>query len=77
MKGLLVDGVDRHLRRPENTWIIERADLQDHSRQTRPTGQDMRASFGTELPRHGAIEIAARKLFRRPFGVTEAFGRHQ
>jgi hypothetical protein len=38
---------------------------------TRPTGQDMRAAFGTELPRHGAIEIAARKLFRRPFGVTE------
>ena len=29
------------------------------------------------MPRHGAIEIAARKLFRCPFGVTEAFGRHQ
>ena len=77
VKGLLVEGVDRHLRRPENTRMIERADLQDHSRQTRPAGQDMRAAFGTELPRHGAIEIAACKLFRCPLGVTEAIGRHQ
>src|SRR5437588_12130944 len=53
VKGLLVDGVDRHLRRPENTLIIERADLQDHSLQTKPTGQDRPGSFAAGVTAEG------------------------
>jgi len=30
MKGLLVDGIGRHLRRAKQTRIIKRADLQDN-----------------------------------------------
>jgi hypothetical protein len=30
MEGLFVDGIDRHLRRAEQTWIVKRADLQDN-----------------------------------------------
>ena len=77
MKGLLVDDVDRHLRRSKDARIMSVPTFADHGRQARPAGQDMRAALGTKLPSHGAIEIGARKLLWRPFGVTEAFGRHQ
>ena len=30
MEGLLVDGIDRHLRRAKQARIIERADFQNH-----------------------------------------------
>jgi hypothetical protein len=65
VKGLLVDGVDRHLRRPKNTRIIERADLQDHGRQARPTGQDMRAAIGTKF----RVTARSRSLRVNCFGV--------
>src|SRR5580692_4305672 len=77
MESLLVDGVDRHLRPAKKAWIVERADFQDHGVETRAAREQMRAAFGAKFPRHGAFEIAARKLPGRPRGVTEAIGRHE
>src|SRR5438132_5073039 len=66
VKVLLVDGVDRHLWAAKKSRVVECADFQDHGRQAGPPGQDMRAAFGAEFPRHGALKIAACKLFGRP-----------
>src|ERR1700688_833160 len=62
MERLLVDGVDRHLRAAKKARIVERADFQDHRRQTRPARDQMRAAFAAKFPRHGAFKVAAREL---------------
>ena len=77
MESLLVDGVDRHLRLAEKSWIVERADFQDHGRQSRPPRDEVRAAFAAEFPRHGAFKIAAGKLPGRSLGVAKAAGRHE
>src|SRR3984893_15500209 len=77
MKGLLVDGVDRHLRAAKHSGIVERADFQNHRGQTRPPRGEMRAALGAEFPRYRAFKIAARELPGRRLGVTEAADRHQ
>ena len=66
MKGLPVDGVDRHLRAAKETWIVERAGLQNYGGKTRSPSGQMRAAIGAEFPRHGAFKIAARELLWRP-----------
>src|SRR5258707_14803353 len=75
MESLLVDGEDRHLRAAIQAGVVERADFQDHRGQPRPARKHMRAAFGAKFPRHGALEIAARKLPRRSLGIAEAAGR--
>src|SRR5208282_394148 len=77
MESLLVDGVNRHLRVAKKTWIVERADFQNHGAQARPPRRQVRAAFGAEFPRDGAFKIAACKLPWRPLGVMEAVGRHE
>src|SRR5258706_6315693 len=75
MESLLVDGEDRHLRAAIEAGIVERADLQNHRGQTRPARKHMGAAFSAKFPRHGALEIAARKLPGRSLGLAEAAGR--
>ena len=56
MESLLVDGVDRHLRLAEKIRIVERAHFsksRPHSPGRRVT--EVRAAFGAEFPRHGAL----------------------
>src|SRR6202142_4509523 len=77
VKGLLVDGVDRHLRAAEKGGIVERADFQDQSRQALRARDEMGAAFGAEFPRHGAFKVAALELLRHSLGVAEAGERHQ
>src|SRR5215813_7252545 len=77
MEGLLVDGVDRNLRRAKEARIIERPHLQDHGRQTRPPCGEMRAAFGAKLPRHRFLKIAPRELLGRALRVAKAFWRHE
>jgi hypothetical protein len=59
MERLLVDRVDRHLRRAEQGGIIERPDLQDHGGQARTPRREVRATIGAELDIQAA---ALRKL---------------
>src|SRR6266702_8841319 len=77
MEGLLVDGVDRHLRRAEQARVVERSDFQDHVGQAWPARGQVRAAFGTKLPRDRVLKIAAGKLLWRTLGVAKAIGRHQ
>src|SRR5262249_47842364 len=43
----------------------------------RPPRRQMRTAFGAELPRHGALEVAAGELLGRPLAVAETVSRHQ
>src|SRR5262245_1785559 len=77
MERLLVDRVDRHLRRAEHARIIERPDFQDHGRQSWPPRNEMRAAFGAEFARDRLVEVAALELLRRALGVAKAIARHE
>jgi hypothetical protein len=58
MEGLLVDGVDRHLRATEQTGIVERADFQDDGGRNAWPGDYMGAAFGAEFTRDRLFKIA-------------------
>src|SRR5271169_4903964 len=77
VKRLLVDGVDRHLRAAVERGIVKRADLEDYRGQARPPRNQVGATFGAELARHRAFNVAAAKLPGRSLGEAEAANRHQ
>src|ERR1700675_3590987 len=51
MEGLLVDGIDRHLRAAEKIGIVERADFENQSGQALRPRDEMGAAFAAEFPR--------------------------
>src|SRR5215471_7454643 len=77
MERLLVDRIDRHLRRAEQLGVVERADLDDQRPRHRRAGDQVGAALGAELARDRTLEIAALELLGRPLGVTETVSRHQ
>src|SRR5262245_58731275 len=77
MEALLVDGEDRHLRTAEDGRVVERPDLdQHHTGHLGGPGQQVRAAFTAELPRHRVGEIATPKGLRGALRVLEAGLRH-
>src|SRR5690242_18202464 len=76
MERLLVAGIGRHLRRAEQFWISERADLDDDGRKALRAGRHMGPAFRAEFSRDRALEIAALELLRLIPGVAEAAHRH-
>src|SRR5580704_1234681 len=49
VERLLVDRIDRHPRGAVEAWLVERSNLQDHQRQVRPPGGEMRAAVCAEF----------------------------
>src|SRR4029077_9037382 len=77
MKGLLVDGIDCHLRRAKLTRIIKRADFQDNEWQAGSSRCEMGAAFATKFARHRAFEVGTREFTRFAARVTKALWRHE
>jgi hypothetical protein len=76
VKALLVHGIDRQIW-PEQTWIVERANLDDDGRESWGTRYDMGAALGAELASDRPLEIAADKLFGGSLGIRESCYRHR
>jgi len=77
VKRLFVDGVDRHLWRTVECWIVKRADLEVHRAQAGTPRDQVGAAFGAEFARDRAFNIAAGELPWRPLGEAEAVEGHQ
>lgn len=77
MKGLLVDGVDRHLGPAKQAGVIECSDFYYDNRQPLWTRDEMRAAGGAELARYRVLDIGAGKLPGRALGVFELRARHR
>src|SRR5690348_6515716 len=75
VERLLVDGVDRGLRR-EHGGVIKGSDLEHHRGQARHPRDQVRAAFGAKLPRDGPFEVRAGELFWRALGVFETIEWH-
>src|ERR1700757_4104406 len=61
MEGLLVDGVDRHLRCAKESRIVERSDFKDDHRQIRSSRCEMGPAFAAKLTRDRVFEIGTRE----------------
>src|SRR5262245_8914492 len=73
MERLLVDGEDHHLRRAEDTGIVERPDLDERrSRQRLRPGRQVRAALAAEFTSHRVRDVAAAELLGRSLDPREA-----
>lgn len=77
LEALLVTRKNRDLWRAKNTWIIQRANLEDNRIwHVGRSGQQMSATICAELPRHRIVQIISTETLGCTLSKGHAGGRH-